>query len=82
MINNYLDTAKLAHEKTGTWLRMRNLQREIVSLLIVAQHNAIRTNYIKAKIDNKRQNSKCRRCEERDETVNYIKSECGKLAKK
>ena len=29
-----------------------NLKRQIESLLIAAQNNAMRTNYIKAKIDN------------------------------
>ena len=48
--------------------------------LIVEQKNPKRTNCIKAKIDNSQQNSKCRLCV--DETVNYIKSECNKLAQK
>ena len=43
---------EISHEKTWTWLRRGNLKRETESLLIVAQNNAIRTNYIKAKIDN------------------------------
>ena len=34
---------------------------------------------IKIKIDNTRQNSKSRLCEERDETVNHIITECRKL---
>ena len=33
-------------------IRKENLKREIESLLKAAQNNAIRTNYIKAKIDN------------------------------
>ncbi len=42
-----------------TWLRRGNLKRETESLLIAAQNNAIRTNYIKAKIDNMQQLIKC-----------------------
>ena len=34
-------------------------KRETESLLIAAQINAIRTNYIKAKIDDKQQNNRC-----------------------
>ena len=45
-------------------------------------YNDIRTNYIKAKIDKTQQNSKCRMCGERDETVNHIISECSKLAQR
>ena len=50
--------------------------------LTAAQDNAIRTNHIKARIDKTQQNSKCRLCRDRDETINYIISECSKLALK
>ena len=63
LINN------ISHKKTWTWLRKGNLKTETESLLIAAQNNAIRTNHIKARIDN------------RDETINHI-SECSKLAQK
>ena len=36
---------------TSTWLRNGNFPEEIEYLLIAAQNNIIRTNYIKAKID-------------------------------
>ena len=45
LINN------ISHDKTWTWLRKGNFKREIESLLIAAQDNAIRTNHIKARID-------------------------------
>ena len=76
LINNIL------HQKTWTWLRKRKLKRETESLLIAAQDNAIRTNHIKARIDKTQQNSKCRLCGDRDETINHIISECSKLAQK
>ena len=72
--------SNISHEKTWTWLRKGNFKRETESLLIAAQNNAIRTNLIKAKIDKTQQNSKCRLCGDRDETINYIISECSKLA--
>ena len=50
--------------------------------LIVAQDKALRTNRIKPRIDKTQQNSKCRLCGDRDETINYIISECTKLAQK
>ena len=37
-------TDEISHEKTLTWLRKRNLNRETESLLRAAQNNAIRTN--------------------------------------
>ena len=41
-----------------------------------------RINHIKARIDKTQQNSKCRLCGDRDETINHIISECSKLAQK
>ena len=56
--------------------------RETESLLIAAQDNAIRTNHIKVRIDKTQQNSKCRLCGDRDETIEHIISKCSKLAQK
>ena len=50
------------------------------SLLIAAQDNAIRTNHIKARMDKTQQNSKCKLCGDRDETINHLITECSKLA--
>ena len=72
----------ISHQKTWTWLRKGNLTRETESLLIAAQDNTIRTNNIAAWIDKTQQNSKCRLCGDRDETINHIISECSKLAQK
>ena len=49
---------------------------------MAAQNNAIRINYIKARIDKTQQNSKCLLCSDRDETINHTISECSKLAQK
>ena len=76
LINN------ISHQKTWNWLRKGNLKRQTESFLIAAQDNAIRTNHIKARIDKAQQNSKCRLCGDRDETINHIISECSKLAQK
>ena len=72
----------ISHDKTWTWLRKGNIKRESESLLIAAQGSAIRTNHIKARIDKTQQNSKCRLCGDRDETINHILSECNKLARR
>ena len=76
LINN------LWHDKTWTMLRKRNFKKETESLLMAAQNCVIRTNHIKARIDKTQQNSKWRLCGDRDETINYIISECSKLAQK
>ena len=76
LINN------ISHEKTWTWLRKGNLNRETESLLIAAQDNGIRTNHIKARIDKTQQSSKCRLCGGRDLMINHIISEYSKLARK
>ena len=62
--------------------RKGNLKRETESLLLATQNNAIRINYIKAKIDNTQHHSKYRLYDNKDKTVNYIISECSKLAQK
>ena len=70
----------ISHQKTWTWPRKENFKKETESLLIAAQD--IRTNHIIGKIDKTQQNSKCRLCGDRDETINHIISECSKLAQK
>ena len=70
----------ISHEKSWTWQRKGNFKGETESLLIAAQNNAVRTNHIKARIDKTQQKSKCRRCGDRNETINHIISECSKLA--
>ena len=74
--------SNISHEKTWTWLRKGNLKRETESLLIAAQNNTIKTNHIKTRIDKTQQDSKCRLCGDRDETINPIISECSKFVQK
>ena len=59
-----------------------NLKRETESLLIASQNNAIGTNHIKARIDKMQQNSRCRLCSDREETINRIISEFSEQAQK
>ena len=46
------------------------------------KNDAIKTDYVKAKIDKTQQNSKCKLYGDRDETINHIISECCRLAQK
>ena len=75
-------TEEIVYEKTWTWLRKGNLKRGTESLLIAAQNNAIRTNYIKVKTDIAQQNSNGRLCGDRDEMINNRASESSNLAQK
>ena len=69
----------ISRDKTWTWLKKGNFKRETESLLMAAQNSALRTNHI---MDKTQQNSKCRLCGDRDETINHIISECSKLPQK
>ena len=52
---------------------------ETESLLIAAKYSSC---YIKAIIDKTQQNSKCRLCGDKNETINHIISEFSKLVQK
>ena len=56
-------------KENGTSKKKLNL------FIIAAQNKAIKTNYIKLRIDNRQPNSKCRLCGDRDEMVNHKLSE-------
>ena len=71
-------TSSNKHEMTWIWLGKRNLKKETESF-DNSKNTAIWTNNIEAKIDNTQQNIKCRLCEEKDEIINHIVSECSKL---
>ena len=71
---------KISHEMTWTYLKKGNFKRETESLLIAAQNNALRTNYVKAIIDKMQKNSKSRLCGNRDEMIDHRISKRSKLA--
>ena len=74
--------SNISHKKTWAWLRKGSLKRETESLLIAAENNTIRTNHMKSRINEMPQNSRCRLCDDKDEMINHIISECSKLAQK
>ena len=65
-------TGEISLEKIWTEQIKRSLKRETGSLLIVAQNSAIRTNYVKAKINKRQQNSKINSCIDRDEIIDHL----------
>ena len=70
----------VADKETWNWVRVGDLKRETEVLIIAAQDQAIRTNAIKAKIENQEVSEKCRMCGTCEETVEHIICACSKLA--
>ena len=75
-------TTKISYKKTWTWLQKENLKWETESLLIAAENNDLKTNYIEEKIDNARQKSKNMLYADKNETINHRKSDNSKLVRK
>ena len=61
---------------------VKNLPQKTGGETCKVWNNNNNNNQIKARIDNKQQNCKCRLCGDRDETINHIISECSKLTRK
>ena len=62
------------------WLKTGYLKKGTESLLMAAQDQALATRNYKVNILKERGTKMCRMCDERDETVMHILSECSKLA--
>ena len=71
---------KFTQENLDMVKKRENFKRETESFLTAAQNNAIRTNYIKVKIEKTQPNSKCWLFSNKDERIDLIKGECRKLA--
>ena len=71
---------KIDDAATWAWLKHGELKKETEGLIIAAQDQSLRTNAIKCKIDNTSDNSKCRLCGDREETVDHLVSSCSKIA--
>ena len=76
-----MEMDEIDSENNGrSWLRRGYLKKETKGLLVAAQSKALRTNAIKVKIDKSQGNSLCRLCHQKNETVNFIVSECPQIA--
>ena len=67
-------------EKFWGWLRNGDLKKETEGMILAAQGQALRTNYVKFRIDHSCVSPKCRMCGDKDETVRHVICECWKLA--
>ena len=61
---------------------MSDLKPETEALIIAAQDQSLRTNYVKFHIDKTTDSPLCRMCKEKGESVMHILSECSKLAQR
>ena len=62
------------------WLKKGYLKKETEGLIMAAQEQAIRTNWIRHNIDKEAISPMCRLCGERGETISHVLSECKELA--
>ena len=76
-----IDRQLISEEDTFLWLSKGDLKAETESELVAAQDQALQTKYYAAKILNTETDSKCRLCQQFDETIDHIISACPILAK-
>jgi len=76
-----IDRQLISEEDTFLWLSKGDLKAETESEIVAAQDQAIQTKYYTTKILNTETDSKCRLCQQFDETTDHIISACPILAK-
>ncbi len=77
----YRQMTSVADPSSWNWLTEQDLKKETEGLLIAAQDQALRTNYVKNKIDKVPGSSPlCRLCRSHNETTDHILNGCPKLA--
>ena len=69
-------------KETWYWLRKADLKVETEAMLFAVQEQAIRTNYVKHKVDKTAQSPLCRIRDKNSESMSHIVSEYEKLARK
>ena len=70
-----------SEEDTFHWLSKGDLKAETESEIVAAQDQALQTKYYATKILSIETDSKCRLCQQFDETIDHIISACPVLAK-
>ena len=73
-------TENIRDSESWNCLKRGTLKEETEGLLTAAQDQALRTNYIKNKMNKLDVSTMCRMCGEREETVSHITAESQKLA--
>jgi hypothetical protein len=75
------DRQLITEEDTFFWITKKDLKAETESEIMAAQDQALQTKYYAGKILNTETVSKCRLCQQFDETIDRIISTCPSLAK-
>ena len=76
-----IDRQLISEEDTFLWLSKGDLKAEIQSEIVAAQDQALQMKYYATKILSTKTDSKCRLCQQFDETIDHIISACPILAK-
>jgi protoporphyrinogen oxidase len=76
-----IDRQLISEEDTFFWLTKGDLNAETESEIVAAQEQVLHMKYYVSKILNTETNSKCRLCQQFDETIDHIISACPILAK-
>ena len=76
-----LDEKSVDIEQSYRWLKSGDIKGETESTIVAAQDQASSTNYFKNKILKQEIESKCRLCEQHEETIDHLTSGCPILAK-
>ena len=76
-----IDRQFISEEDTFLWLSKGDLKAETKSEIVAAQDQALQTKYYVTKILSTETDSKCRLCQQFDETIDHIISACPILAK-
>jgi hypothetical protein len=66
----------ISEEDTFLWLSKGDLKAETETEIVAAQDHALHTTYYTTKILNTETDSKCRLCQQFDETIDHIVSAC------
>ena len=76
-----MDRQLISEEDTFLWLSKGDLQAETGGKIVAAQDQALNTKYYAKKILHTETDSKCRLCQQHDETRDHVISACPILAK-
>jgi len=76
-----MDRQLISEEEAFLWLSRGDLKAETESEIVAAQDQALNTKYYATKILHTETESKCRLCQQHDETIDHIMSACPILAK-
>jgi hypothetical protein len=80
-LQHNLDEKPVDIEQSYHWLKSGDIKGETESTILAAQDQAISTNYFKNKILKEEIESKCRLCNQHEETIDHLTSGCPVLAK-